>query len=128
MLVTLASLAWSYIIAAKVRLNDDNESETVHGSNRRGGGLAGYGAELRRAGEALRGSMDTADYKHMVPVLILLKFISDGSYAGPLHAQGRRCAVRYGQTIRAGKLNPLQGKPPILWYTFDTSILSNKIL
>ncbi len=45
MLVTLASLAWNYIIAAKVRLNDDNESETVHGSNRRGGGLAGFGAE-----------------------------------------------------------------------------------
>ena len=43
-----------------------------------GGALAGYEAELWRAADALRGSMDAADYKHMVQGLIFLKFISDG--------------------------------------------------
>ena len=76
--MTLASLVWNYIIPSKVRSNDDNESETAHGSNRRGGALAGYEAELWRAADALRGSMDAADYKHMVQGLIFLKFISDG--------------------------------------------------
>ena len=56
--MTLVSLAWNYIIPSKVRSSDDNEPETAHGSIRRGGALAGYEAELRRAADALQGSID----------------------------------------------------------------------
>ena len=56
--MTLVSLTWNYIIPSKVRSSDDNEPETAHGSIRRGGVLAGYEAELRRAADALQGSID----------------------------------------------------------------------
>ena len=68
--------------------NDDHESETALGSNRRGGALAGYEAELWRVDEALRGSMEAADCKRMVSGLIFLKFISDGCSR---HWRPRRC-------------------------------------
>ncbi len=49
-----------------------------------GGGAAtaqaattGYEAELWRMADALRGSMDAAEYKHVVLGLIFLKYISD---------------------------------------------------
>ena len=41
------------------------------------GALTGYEAELWRMADALRGSMDAADYKHVVLGLIFLKYISD---------------------------------------------------
>ncbi|QAA76823.1 MAG: Type I restriction-modification system, DNA-methyltransferase subunit M [Candidatus Bipolaricaulis sibiricus] len=41
------------------------------------GGDLGFGAELWRMADALRGSMDAADYKHVVLGLIFLKYISD---------------------------------------------------
>ena len=56
--MTLVSLGWNYIILSKVRSCDDNEPETAHGSIRRGGALAGYEVELRRAAGTLQGSMD----------------------------------------------------------------------
>ena len=56
--MTLASLAWNYIILSKVRSSDDNEPETAHGSIRRGVALADYEAELRRAADALQGRID----------------------------------------------------------------------
>ena len=56
--MTLVSLTWNYIILSKVRSSDDNEPETAHGSIRRGVALAGNEAELRRAADALQGSMD----------------------------------------------------------------------
>jgi type I restriction enzyme M protein len=37
----------------------------------------GYGAELCQMADALRGSMDAAEYKHVVLGLIFLKYISD---------------------------------------------------
>src|SRR5205823_1100774 len=37
----------------------------------------GYEAELWRMADALRGSMDAAEYKHVVLGLIFLKYISD---------------------------------------------------
>ena len=49
----------------------------------------GYEAELWQMADALRGSMDAADYKHVVLGLIFLKYISDAfeeHYAG-LEAQ-----------------------------------------
>jgi len=39
--------------------------------------VAGYRAELWRMSDALRGSMDAAEYKHVVLGLIFLKYISD---------------------------------------------------
>ena len=41
------------------------------------GALTGYEAELWRMDAALRGSMDAAEYKHVVLGLIFLKYISD---------------------------------------------------
>ena len=42
-----------------------------------GGALMGYEAELWQMADALRGSMDAAEYKHVVLGLIFLKYISD---------------------------------------------------
>ena len=42
-----------------------------------GGSTTGYEAELWRMADALRGSMDAAEYKHVVLGLIFLKYISD---------------------------------------------------
>ena len=42
-----------------------------------GGALTGYEAELWRMADALRGSKDAAEYKHVVLGLIFLKYISD---------------------------------------------------
>jgi type I restriction enzyme M protein len=41
------------------------------------GAIVGYEAELWRMADALRGSMDAAEYKHVVLGLIFLKYISD---------------------------------------------------
>ena len=50
-----------------------NRAET----NPNGGATTGYEAELWAAANALRGSMDAAEYKHVVLGLIFLKYISD---------------------------------------------------
>ena len=42
-----------------------------------GSPTAGYDSELWRMADALRGSMDAAEYKHVVLGLIFLKYISD---------------------------------------------------
>ena len=39
----------------------------------------GYEAELWRMADALRGSMDAAEYKHVVLGLVFLKYISDAA-------------------------------------------------
>ena len=41
------------------------------------GAITGYEAELWRMADTLRGSMDAAEYKHVVLGLIFLKYISD---------------------------------------------------
>ena len=43
----------------------------------RTGAVAGYEAELWQMADALRGSMDAAEYKHVALGLIFLKYISD---------------------------------------------------
>ncbi len=43
------------------------------------GATVGYDARLWQMADALRGSMDAAEYKHVVLGLIFLKHISDGS-------------------------------------------------
>ena len=46
-------------------------NKTSNGAN------VGYEAELWQMADALRGSMDAAEYKHVVLGLIFLKYISD---------------------------------------------------
>src|SRR6266498_1275037 len=49
----------------------NQKKKTNNGAN------VGYEAELWQMADALRGSMDAADYKHVVLGLIFLKYISD---------------------------------------------------
>ena len=49
----------------------DQQKTTNNGAN------VGYEAELWQMADALRGSMDAAEYKHVVLGLIFLKYISD---------------------------------------------------
>ena len=56
---------------------------------------AGYESELWRMADALRGSMDAAEYKHVVLGLLFLKYISDAfgeayAHAGIRAGSGRR--------------------------------------
>jgi len=46
-------------------------------NNKNNGANVGYEAELWKMADALRGSMDAAEYKHVVLGLIFLKYISD---------------------------------------------------
>src|SRR5574341_2460153 len=46
-------------------------------SSKNNGANVGYEAELWQMADALRGSMDAAEYKHVVLGLIFLKYISD---------------------------------------------------
>ena len=41
------------------------------------GAVVGWEAQLWQTADALRGSMDAAEYRHVVLGLILLKYISD---------------------------------------------------
>ncbi len=50
---------------------------TTAGSQTDGGAPTGYEAELWAMADTLRGSMDAAEYKHVVLGLIFLKYISD---------------------------------------------------
>ena len=57
------------------------------------GATTGYEAELWAMADALRGSMDAAEYKHVVLGLIFLKYISDAfeeCHASVLARVGRR--------------------------------------
>ncbi len=46
-------------------------------ANAANGATVGYEAGLWRMADALRGSMDAAEYKHVVLGLIFLKYVSD---------------------------------------------------
>ena len=54
------------------------KTATTAGSQSDGGATTGYEAELWAMADTLRGSMDAAEYKHVVLGLIFLKYISDG--------------------------------------------------
>src|SRR4029079_15888614 len=53
------------------RAKNKNQTKASNGAN------VGYEAELWQMADALRGSMDAAEYKHVVLGLIFLKYISD---------------------------------------------------
>ena len=60
------------------------------------GATTGYEAELWAMADALRGSMDAAEYKHVVLGLIFLKYISDAfeeRHAAVLAEWGEEAAV-----------------------------------
>ena len=50
---------------------------SLGGEASRNGATVGYEAQLWQVADALRGSMDAAEYKHVVLGLIFLKYISD---------------------------------------------------
>ena len=54
------------------------------------GATTGYEAELWRMADALRGSMDAAEYKHVVLGLIFLKYISDAFEERHARLEGER--------------------------------------
>ncbi|MDZ7337193.1 MAG: type I restriction-modification system subunit M [candidate division KSB1 bacterium] len=54
------------------------------------GATVGYEAELWRMADALRGSMDAAEYKHVVLGLIFLKYISDAFEAQRARLEAER--------------------------------------
>ena len=53
------------------------DEQQAEASSPRSGAVTGYEAELWKMADALRGSMDAAEYKHVVLGLIFLKYISD---------------------------------------------------
>ena len=57
----------------------------------RGSAVTGYEAELWSMADALRGSMDAAEYKHVVLGLIFLKYISDAFEEAHAQLQAERC-------------------------------------
>lgn len=52
-------------------------SATKKAGSTTGGATVGYGAQLWQMADALRGSMDAAEYKHVCLGLLFLKYISD---------------------------------------------------
>ena len=58
------------------------------------GATVGYEAQLWQMADALRGSMDAAEYKHVVLGLIFLKYISDAFEEQHAEARGREGAGR----------------------------------
>ena len=52
-------------------------SQTTGSSPGNGSASLGYEARLWQMADSLRSNMDAAEYKHVVPKLIFLKYISD---------------------------------------------------
>ena len=70
----------------QARLVSEDSPGTARGEKKRGrrrgasdesAATVGYEAQLWQMADALRGSMDAAEYKHVVLGLIFLKYISD---------------------------------------------------
>jgi len=69
------------------------------------GALIGYEAELWEAANALRGSMDAAEYKHVVLGLVFLKYISD-AFEECRKFLGRNPAPTPGTPVSTGRKAP----------------------
>jgi len=65
------------------------------------GATVGYEAELWRMADALRGSMDAAEYKHVVLGLIFLKYISGNGQRGRLASNPLRKVCSFSQLLIA---------------------------
>src|ERR1041385_2492654 len=74
----------------------------------------GYEAKLWQAADALRGSMDAAEYKHVVLGLIFLKYISDAfeEHRRKLEAARGQGADPEDPDEYRGAEHPIFGVPP----------------
>ena len=79
------------------RVKKNNRTKTSSGAN------VGYEAELWQMADALRGSMDAAEYKHVVLGLIFLKYTVDGG-AGRLR-DDKRWTMIYHSVLRTVELD-----------------------
>ena len=73
------------------------------------GATVGYEARLWQMADALRGSMDAAEYKHVVLGLIFLKYISDAFEAQHAQLEARRRGCRPGGPGRVPRAQRLLG-------------------
>ncbi len=67
---------------AKSKMKASVAISTAQPPLRQAGATVGYETELWRMADALRGSMDAAEYKHVVPGLIFL-WVRDNSISRP---------------------------------------------
>ena len=72
--------------------NQDKPGAKAAAKPDRGSAVTGYEAELWSMADALRGSMDAAEYKHVVLGLIFLKYISDAFEEAHAQLQAERSA------------------------------------
>ena len=81
---------------------------------RNNGATVGYEAELWQMADALRGSMDAAEYKHVVLGLIFLKYISDAfeELHGKLVAEKAQGADPEDPDEYRGAAHPVFWVPP----------------
>ncbi len=70
------------------------------------GATVGYEAELWRMADALRGSMDAAEYKHVVLGLIFLKYIRQCWWNG-----SRPCVSHWMTRSKETSANPAPSPP-----------------
>ena len=70
--------------------NQDKPGAKAAAEPERGSAVTGYEAELWSMADALRGSMDAAEYKHVVLGLIFLKYISDAFEEAHAQLQAER--------------------------------------
>jgi type I restriction enzyme M protein len=66
------------------------------------GATVGYEAQLWQMADALRGSMDAAEYKHVVLGLIFLKYISDAFLGRGFRRQASASMARSRTTPPGG--------------------------
>lgn len=62
----------------------------------------GYEAQLWQMADALRGSMDSAEYKHVVLGLLFLKYISDKNMPNLRQSAARGLILKTGLRISSG--------------------------
>ena len=88
----------------------------------------GYEAELWQMADALRGSMDAAEYKHVVLGLIFLKYISDAfeELHAKLVAEKAQGADPEDPDEYRGAAHPVFWVPPAArWPYVDAAIAAN---
>ena len=99
--------------------------------NADGSATTGYEAELWRMADSLRGSMDAAEYKHVVLGLIFLKCISDAfeeRHAAVLADWGADAAKDRDENIFWAHLKNTARQPAIGRIADDTKVIAENIV
>jgi len=102
-----------------------SSSKTTKGTQGTGATI-GYEAELWQMADALRGSMDAAEYKHVVLGLIFLKYISDAfeeQHAKLVAEKAQGADPEDPDEYRA--LNIFWVPPEARWAHLDAAIVAN---